>query len=631
MPRSVGAGTTRSRGGCLRCKSRHIKCDEAKPECQVCTSNTIKCPGYEKKFKWSNKHERLHSLSANRGAAEAPQDQPIQTVAPPSSNDEDPAVSAIQTTEPCQIPLESEISGADDSNFTTLMANVPDVWPDFPVFSYEDIMEFTSTMSAFQGQISSHHQNRADVRSNELIVHQLNGSDFSTAQQAPFVLPDLSPGYTDQDLVQHYFRHVCSLFSCFDSSINPFRNLVSAYWGSSETMNLSIQSMSAAHLANHYPSLAQIGLRKRSQAWMSLQKDLHQRKPRKVPADVISLNLMLLGLSSSWHRTSRIGAQYIYIARNLLRQQIDEADEGNTVEFFQNGLLYWEMLLSFIDPVPIAALPGRVTIEPPEDPTSLPVPIVPHPWTGVVTEVNFAFAEIGRILRRQRIHKGLSATGVSLFSDYEVSVSFDVDFATELEKFLLSIKMPPLEKIADLHDRRTSKEDVVRVSMAYRLAGLLEIYAVFPDLLQQRVEHATTTDGFTFGCQIPGSSICDTRAKCLSDLANYILYQIVEPISIRSGSSRMLSLLYVILSSHLQPTKTQEMGDFESGHEEEHEVQPRTLIEERMLALSRKYPQRPQLQMLDIIKEVWHRQDKGDMNVHWLNVLQDKSMQTMMG
>ncbi|KAJ4165776.1 hypothetical protein LMH87_007394 [Akanthomyces muscarius] len=39
--------TTRGRTGCLTCRSRHIKCDEAKPSCRRCISGRRECRGYD--------------------------------------------------------------------------------------------------------------------------------------------------------------------------------------------------------------------------------------------------------------------------------------------------------------------------------------------------------------------------------------------------------------------------------------------------------------------------------------------------------------------------------------------------------------------------------------------------------
>ncbi|KAM9938152.1 hypothetical protein OXX80_002337 [Metschnikowia pulcherrima] len=43
---------SKSRSGCLTCKSRRLKCDEMKPFCLNCLKKKIKCGGYATRFKW---------------------------------------------------------------------------------------------------------------------------------------------------------------------------------------------------------------------------------------------------------------------------------------------------------------------------------------------------------------------------------------------------------------------------------------------------------------------------------------------------------------------------------------------------------------------------------------------------
>ncbi|KAH6963335.1 hypothetical protein DER45DRAFT_552814 [Fusarium avenaceum] len=44
----------RSRGGCLNCKARKRKCDQARPECQACAQRGMTCQGYSTPLRWVN-------------------------------------------------------------------------------------------------------------------------------------------------------------------------------------------------------------------------------------------------------------------------------------------------------------------------------------------------------------------------------------------------------------------------------------------------------------------------------------------------------------------------------------------------------------------------------------------------
>lgn len=171
-------------------------------------------------------------------------------------------------------------------------------------------------------------------------------------------------GLTDESFVDYYFENVCSVLSCFDSAMNPFRSVVEQMWTNSAAMYLTIQSMAIGHLANYYPYLAPLGLEKRSQAWKYLQRDLQSFRIGKVSGDSLLMTLLMLGLSSSWHQPSHLGMQYLLIARDLMQRRLqrpqnkaEKSQDDTAVDdgFFGHALMYWEMLISFVDPVPLVS------------------------------------------------------------------------------------------------------------------------------------------------------------------------------------------------------------------------------------------------------------------------------------
>jgi hypothetical protein len=60
-------------------------------------------------------------------------------------------------------------------------------------------------------------------------------------------------------------------------------------------------------------------------------------------------------------------------------------------------------------------------------------------------------------------------------------------------------------------------------------------------------------------------------------------------------------------------------------------IEMRGFVDERMLALSRKYSQGQVLQILDIVNESWDCMDRGERNVHWLAVAGEQGWQTLLG
>ncbi|KAL5118190.1 hypothetical protein ACEQ8H_003862 [Pleosporales sp. CAS-2024a] len=67
---------SKSRNGCITCKNKRLKCDEAKPTCQQCARRAVTCGGYKKDFKWRPFEEPAASgkqpAKAPKAAAAAP-------------------------------------------------------------------------------------------------------------------------------------------------------------------------------------------------------------------------------------------------------------------------------------------------------------------------------------------------------------------------------------------------------------------------------------------------------------------------------------------------------------------------------------------------------------------------------
>jgi len=433
-------------------------------------------------------------------------------------------------------------------------------------------------------------------------------------------------GLTDESFVDYYFENVCSIFSCFDSAANPFRSLAEQTWTNSAAMYLTIQSTAIGHLANYYPYLAPLGIEKRSQAWKYLQRDLQSFRIGKVSGDTLLMTLLLLGLSSSWHQASNLGMQYLLIARDLMQRRL-QGVQNRADGFFEHALMYWEMLASFVDPVPLAPLAGQIRLPDPDRP-SASSPAYAHPWTGVVPEVHFALAEIGRVLRRRR------GCTPALRSPAAKSPSFapsEGQWAKALECFLLAVEMPEDDEIHDYDDIKTPKADLTALADAYRFAGLLEIYGLYPALLEARL----SSDASMFEALSPTAismqpAYSDILLVWRVTIANHIL-NLTKPIPVVSGSCRLMPLLLGIAASQLRFPDASSTPDDTMAAQHSEIITTRCLIEARMLVLSRKYPQRPLIQMLDIIKEVWQRLDNGDEGAHWLEVMHEMGWQTIMG
>ncbi|KAL7951731.1 fungal-specific transcription factor domain-containing protein [Trichoderma barbatum] len=56
----------RSKTGCITCRKRKKKCDEAKPRCMNCEKNAVVCEGYHEKQVWKSGRERAEEVERQR-------------------------------------------------------------------------------------------------------------------------------------------------------------------------------------------------------------------------------------------------------------------------------------------------------------------------------------------------------------------------------------------------------------------------------------------------------------------------------------------------------------------------------------------------------------------------------------
>lgn len=438
--------------------------------------------------------------------------------------------------------------------------------------------------------------------------------------------------FSEQHLVQHFFHSVCPLFACYDSEFNLFRHIVKETWTRSRTVSLSIQSMAIAHLGNHYRYMAPLGHVKQTQAWQVLQSDLQSLSTKKVALDSVLVSLLLLGMSAPWHNPSNLGLQYLSIARNLVQSQLkDQQGMGRYLDvprtnFFLGALMYWEMLASFVDPIPMMPFPGFGTPAPRKP--AMRERYLPHPWAGISMELQFALAEIGRLLRRRRtpLGRGKQSAGAESEDD-------DEKWAYSLENFVLTLQLSGPDEILDYHDANTPKEDLISAADAQRAIALLEIYAAFPECLDSKIDEGwTLPPAHSRNFFPPADHSCFTERleSCLCAIAIHAL-EIVKEIEISSAACRMLPLIFVSCASHLRvPGQVQSGNDAHECRREE-VIRGRSYVEAQMLSFARKYPQKQMLRMCDIIREVWQRLDLGVDRAHWMEVINEKGWQTMMG
>lgn len=428
--------------------------------------------------------------------------------------------------------------------------------------------------------------------------------------------PNQVPSFSENDLVSYFQSEVCPLLSVFDSDANPFQTIVADLGSSSRTVNLAMQSMAIGHLANHYPYMSPVGLSKRGHAWRSLQQDLAIYRRDRMSLDKILISILLLGSTSVWHPGPSQGPQYLLIARNIMQKYLqDRSDAGIKSllheDFFEHCLVYWEAVMSFVDPtVTMPSFPGfgaPVLCKPTPS-----VPVHPHPWTGISPEVHFATAEVGRILRRRQRFRNTP------YHDCEAR------WADSLEIYLYSLEFPTVDEISDYGDRNTPKSDLIRVAEAYRFFGLLELYALYPELLFRRTKTPAPFRAFGIESEPTIDEQSELHTRWLTHIALHMI-DTIKAVNISSGASRSQVPILVAVSSHLR------LSDGDQSPESDQILSARYCVESSLLNVARKYAQRPAAQAIDVVKEVWARLDAGTVGEHWMTVAHEKRWLSFLG
>ncbi|PVI06529.1 hypothetical protein DM02DRAFT_623060 [Periconia macrospinosa] len=670
---------TKSRNGCSRCKLKRLKCDETTPGCLQCKKRNAPCPGYEKTLKWSTKYEVLQPTPGGKPCSRpAPEIattdekakqrttspeverhfQALAAVLPAGKKDlertqKDTSVEAPTT----EVLTFSEESSPEPRDLSSPEFEVPlDSFPvedhvpidpiildclgdgvDMPIseWSFDDLEGFNVDPGPTKCT-------NVDAEGIDLMEDDASPSVLSSSPRLSrsllldfYRLPSPSPSTTAVDstclesvLVQHYFKDICVLFSSFDSGLNPFRTIIGRVCQNTPSIYFAIQSMSAAHLSNTFPTMAGIGKELQRKARDALNQELSGEQGGQADCTKPLLTLMLLGLTTSWHEPSDLGDEFLSTARSLIFPRLISNSDGEirqrNIQFFEECLIYWEMLMGFVNKDSIVFAPtglrsrGTGKKAPAAKPDGQ---VVPHPWTGIAPAIHILFAEVGRLVRRE------SALNTSNCAKNMRHSQENLHNATTLEEDLLGAEFPSVEEIADFGDGRTSKQDFVVMAKAYRCAGLLELYRTFPSILRKRLG-GSWTDNVDFQFPSPRfeTPYEETDIKLwLNSLAMHIL-DLIKSIPTSSGTICTQQILLVTAASELRFASSVDFFDVYANDVKV--LKARNFAINRLQEHALRLPAKPIMKQIDHINEVWRRQDNpGSL---WTDLLDDNEWQTLM-
>jgi hypothetical protein len=121
--------------------------------------------------------------------------------------------------------------------------------------------------------------------------------------------------------------------------------------------------------------------------------------------------------------------------------------------------------------------------------------ILPHPWTGVSTGLFYLFAKVGRLLRtevkriRSQGGRTLAYANGECGCDQNGSLArrLALSQASDLEIQLLNYELPRADAIHPTGDAYTTVGDLIDLAKSHHLGAMLQLYRVFPELLERRL------------------------------------------------------------------------------------------------------------------------------------------------
>ncbi|KAH7161494.1 C6 zinc finger domain protein [Dactylonectria macrodidyma] len=687
MSLSIRKNITRSRNGCAVCKSKRLKCDEAKPYCSRCERLGITCPGYQKSLKWNTRSKSSLGQENSLGTgSDSPLEMPGYVLDQPQTHGHQPTVNLhnpefseefanIMNTEDIQIqeyaclesplPFINPLQGAHQfgidatpgpSSYMEYQGmNDDQRWPE-GILSPSQQLDLDPT-SVPSSQLDHGELNAEDVWPDTFLNTVQQGSEVADRQVS---LRRLSASRRDtalsralQDhssiLVEYYFKEVCGLMSCYDSRMNPYRTAISNVWSQSQSLYYIIQSMAAACLSEVSPNLSKISRQLRDAAVTSVSKETSVTQMETSSL----LALVMLGMSLCWHDAGSLGqSEFELLARTTRFSEahgdnLSLADKQKKI-FFYNSLIYWRMLLSFVTDQDLA-FPAALHPQPypSQSRTTQPWELrMPHPQTGIGIEVQELVANVGSLVRRER--KRIRSRRYSSRQDIEQSKSA-IQTAEELYVKLCAIDLPIESAIVDSGDEMTPTIHLLKIAEAYRCMGLLQLYRNFPDLLllysppgdaldQSRPPTSTGIDPDP----IDAGLLMDTWLTCL---ALHIL-DLVEAVPVSSRSRSIQPLLMVSVCSELSLSRSfcltaglQQVPVATITSSPRIKVPPtamdvlqaRRTIVSRLSYFENVLAAKPIRRMLLLIKETWASMDEKQHDVYWMDVMMEKGYETLMG
>ncbi|KAH6975120.1 fungal-specific transcription factor domain-containing protein [Ilyonectria sp. MPI-CAGE-AT-0026] len=667
----------KSRNGCLRCKTKKTKCDERRPACARCEDRGFRCPGYALNVRWSQRHQMYAERPVQIEAIQSP----AQGSSPGSERGKDiantPACSITEVSAASEVtatgnyiqqldlglspstqwdfsmlcdPLapQDELYGFDDDAVNELLSEeapvstTDPIWdPSFMGVSGSFPNGTTSALHNVEGTTGGQKRSTdvmqcARKQSNLPKEQRLRQYQHQPLQDAcrqglveagdnPFLDRPRDLFNLPSALSDYFFREVITLYCTWDSDSNAMRNIVEKMWQSSGALYHTTQSMAAACLSEDFPHLASIATAEHRQALEYIQGRSQQSTMKE---DNLLAN-MLLGHTASWLNPQNLATDLFRGSYMMLKDTIAETGDGHDLSFFSDTMDYWAMLLVYLTDSSHLGDYRRDFSTGPTRPST--TSIEPHPFSGISRETIRMLTDVGILIFQYR----KCMLGVKFMTEKDLDV-FRATFreARRLERMLLAHRAPDVTQITDPGDPKTPLIHLQHLDEAYRCTGLLQIYRVFPDLLNERYAPWNKED-ILRPPPATNTPTAEERNIWLTKLAMHIL-GILRQIPFESRTRSVQPFILVAISSELRRDSHATSSDSSQrvlsfDHHSIEVARARKFVGSRLAAYTHILPLRKIRMIFELINCIWAALDAGDQDVYWLDVAYERNLGTMMG
>jgi hypothetical protein len=461
-------------------------------------------------------------------------------------------------------------------------------------------------------------------------------------------------------LIQHYFTGVCKIAGCFDSDISPFRIIPATMMSYSKPVFLLLQASSAAQLSRQDPKMRYKALSLQSEAFSAVRTEIASLRG-SIVSDELMLSCIIAGLTSSWYDVNDIGSSHVLGSQVLLSLWL--ASKSSLLKYHETFILgayvYWLAISAFVTGDPKSSFHFQEALQQTlcnmkmshdiVDDTKVPDSyrrIFPHPLTGFSMQTIICVGKVGSLCRVAHNETVQSLQAFPLLgSDRQENLEKK---ARAVEQELLGLLQTRQANFQDPQDSQTTIDEILIVGEAYRCAGLLQLYMTFPRLLQEQLldlshkENDSWEENLLFELYTQevtsGNGFTPSQHNWLRGLAFHIL-SLLETIPPTSGTRVLQGLPVLIAATWLvdsindgitaqTPLDHPRLPLRRSSKSKE---DWREIVRDG-LRMHAEYVGLQQVsRILEIVEEVWRRDDEGKGKCHWIVVVASMGLQTLYG